>query len=526
MKLTALLVAVVSSVMVQPASADIVLPNDASLSSNLQLWLRGDDLTALYAGGDSIATWVDASGQGHDAVALANSTDGAQPTPSPVTLDQPTFAIADVPALGIGSSSDVLMSAGNLFGATPTEFTIITVYETADSNNRPVGFGSYREGTTANNFNLAADGTIRKDNGFVAGPDDPSTFYTRSVVQDATTLTQYYNGVQNINTSAQTVSTDQFYLGDIRQNVNAIQQIAEVIVYDRALTAGERLSVENYISAKYYSNLYQRYEEGTAGAAVASGADNGPLDHSVNDHTSTAITSGSGPVFSSDVAVGTIPLTGSSNNLSLHFDRANSEYLQIADSADLSFGQSSAGAGDASAFTVEAWVKFDSLVTGNLDRQYIVHKKSDSGVGDNDVDYGIAFHNSAGNNLSLQLGNGSSNVNISSGLSITDTTEWHYIAVAFDPSTDRIMFILDEEIVFATTSFEAVANSGPLTIGGHFNLAGGLDNSFDGYIDELRITRGVLRPSQLLAVVPVPAPAALPAGLVMLGLLGTRRRHR
>lgn len=68
-----------------------------------------------------------------------------------------------------------------------SELTIITVYKTLNYNGlwRPLGFGAYRNGDVTDNFDLATDPTIRKDNGFIggyAGASDltPAGYFIRS----------------------------------------------------------------------------------------------------------------------------------------------------------------------------------------------------------------------------------------------------------------------------------------------------------------------------------------------------------
>ena len=75
---------------------------------------------------------------------------------------------------------------------------------------------------------------------------------------------------------------------------------------------------------------------------------------------------------------------------------------------------------------------------------------------------------------------------------------------------------------FTDVTFAPAANNGPLVIGGHFNSTGQLDSTFDGLIDELRVTAGFVPESELLAV---QDPTALVlAALGLAGLLCFARR--
>jgi hypothetical protein len=133
------------------------------------------------------------------------------------------------------------------------------------------------------------------------------------------------------------------------------------------------------------------------------------------------------------------------------------------------------------------------------------------GAGDDSLDY--LFLAAAGNygnattfnRLAIHLG-GTAGI-ITSTLSVPDTG-WHHISVALDPVADTLRFTMDDQVDVQTTTRTGTANSGPLTIGAHFNSAGTIDGAFDGLIDELSITDGFLPIAELqpLAAVAPPSP--------------------
>lgn len=194
---------------------------------------------------------------------------------------------------------------------------------------------------------------------------------------------------------------------------------------------------------------------------------------------------------SGDVFGGSVPQTGKPNTMCLDLERDSGDYVEVPHDPSISFADSS--------FTIEAWVKLETLPNGNVDsRQYIVHKKGRSGGLDNsNVEYGLHF--TAGNQLVLQFSDGIGSHMISGGLSINDTTNWHYVSAAMDAENGLVRFTLDDRVVTKTgVTFKPKANTEPLIIGGHFNSVGAFDSTFDGKIDELRISRGVVPLDRLL----------------------------
>ena len=73
----------------------------------------------------------------------------------------------------------------------------------------------------------------------------------------------------------------------------------------------ELVGVGNYLTAKYNSALYHRYDEGTAGEVVPGGQDT-VLDYTVQTNDGAAwakLVPGNRPVYSTDVPSPIVPLT-------------------------------------------------------------------------------------------------------------------------------------------------------------------------------------------------------------------------
>jgi hypothetical protein len=219
------------------ARAAVMAPDAAPVSGNLVAWYT--DPANLYNAATGV--WTDSSGQTND-----TSTPGSD-GPLGLATGQ---AISDGGLLS-GKTIDYAQSTSSadtigaqLNNGTPLgQFTVIALmdYGAANSNNR-VGFGSYRQGDTADNFNLAGDGSIRKDNGSVGGGGSvPNEFLVRAVSFSGGTYDDYYirAGGTTVNKSGGSFgttepSTDDFYMGDLRSNRSG-DRFAQVAVYDTNL---------------------------------------------------------------------------------------------------------------------------------------------------------------------------------------------------------------------------------------------------------------------------------------------------
>jgi len=498
------LLAACAVVVVAVSMAVSAAPIRPDALGGLELWLKADELH--LADGTAVTTWADSSGQGHDAVTVA-----AAP---------PTFTTGPLTAVRFSSSFTEILEAADLRGgATVADGTIVALYST-DTNSestRPVGFGSYTlNGTEGGNahWNLAPDPSLRFDGSNIGAASytlaHPTNQYlTRTCTKGGQTLAEWFDGAAALpsKTHSSTLKVvDDFHIGDLRANVGNTD-VAEVIVYDRVLTDAERQGVEAYLTAKYRANAHWRFENGTAGSQDPGSAGN-VLDYTVNTNDGTAKnSSGSNkPAYSSDVPAATVPLTGSSNTLSLDFERSSNHYVEVPHDPGISFGNNP--------YTLEGYVKLESLgTTASSSRQYVMLKKQiGSGFGDNFADY--IFVANAGNmesaarpnSLALHLGVGDAATSsiqqqvILSDLRITDH-DWHYLSASFDPTAPearRVRFVLDDQVDYQATTFVPGESSGPLMLGSHFNNTGTHDIKFDGKMDELRISGGRLATPDLL----------------------------
>jgi hypothetical protein len=247
-------------------------PNDPTVSGNLKLWLT--DAANNFSGG----TWNDTSGNGNHAttvgtVNVAGAVTYGSPTLNLIatTIDQNSSAVAFA-----GNANDLLVAPGLNGGAGFGALTIFTVYNltalSGTSNlTRPVGFGSISATQTlvGNVFNLAADPSIRKDNGNIgagtySAAHPTGTSFIRITRMDAGGVDEWFNSTTTLNPvltnagTAFTVAVDDFYLGDLRAGVTPVPgqgtavapsdfAISQVIVYTGALTDQQIADVNEWI---------------------------------------------------------------------------------------------------------------------------------------------------------------------------------------------------------------------------------------------------------------------------------------
>ena len=241
--------------------------------------------------------------------------------------------------------------------------------------------------------------------------------------------------------------------------------------------------------------LLWRFEDLAPGSYAGTVADSLPFGRNGTAHSGNG---GALPVFSAETPATTDYVTGQPNTRSLDFEQTNLDYVQVADARELDFG--------ANPFTIEAWVKLESLPTGvNAASTMPVVMKRALAATDSNIDYmflataGVYGSATSYGRLALVLGS----TTIVSSLAIPDTG-WHHISVALDPVADVVRFTLDAQTDTKATTASGIANTGPLIIGAHFNASGVVDYAFDGLMDEISITNGFLAAAELQPLSAIP----------------------
>ena len=250
---------------------NIVKESTSIPSSGLQLWLKSD--TGVVLNGSSVNTWQDQSGNGNDAIqSNANR--------------QPLFVnneLSGKPVIRFDGSNDKLGFTGSLPMTQISFFIVIKQYQGTKNPDEevPVTFGGTdmtlgkqyffvtRDPSTSNPDNVIAVGFDPNHSALVTEPNiaayDQWNYF--SVVTDQTiwNTSIKWNGK---NVTASLVGSNASLsvpLGDGLGNgggiggadnvpegtLAAICDVAELIVYNRAVSDSERSYIENYLSQKY-----------------------------------------------------------------------------------------------------------------------------------------------------------------------------------------------------------------------------------------------------------------------------------
>ena len=234
------------------AVAAPLAPNDPSIVGGLVSWHR--DAGANYADG----VWT--SMVGPNMVELGDAEDGSDvfevPELTTYTPSEGYFdGLSDVSGVLFSADESDMLWAAEVAGGDPfEELTLIGVYQTLSNHSsvRPVGIGSFMEEVNNNAFNLAADASLRYDNGnnqTDPGLHLPDLTYRVGVLSDGL-VSDYLDG--EIITEEDfpggsfegITKNDNLFIGDVRGGLvdgftgpNAADVIvSEVIVYSAALT--------------------------------------------------------------------------------------------------------------------------------------------------------------------------------------------------------------------------------------------------------------------------------------------------
>ena len=197
------------------------------------------------------------------------------------------------------------------------------------------------------------------------------------------------------------------------------------------------------------------------------------------------------PLFFGGAQISTTNGRAAFGGASMSFVRSPSSYLTFSNANfDFYFGTSD--------FTIEAWIRLNALPSGGgyPDSYWLVGGGPQNSV----PGFDIAFGNT---NLVVSLTNfDSPNINTAHGLSINT---WYHIAVVRSGST---LYAFRDGTQLATASVSGVT-SDPMLTGLAISAAepvGSTQGNFNGYIDELRITRGFGRYTAAFPAPTVPFP--------------------
>jgi hypothetical protein len=267
---------------------------------NLVLWLDASQLT--LANGAAVSTWSDASGQAHHGTQTG-------------TTSRPTYqqgAINGAPAVRFDGTDDYLNLAGTVISGSQARTVFFVARPNVAGNKGIVDLGN---GATAGaGFMISPELGVR-----ISGanrmwtPAAPTTTASMGTVQlngtSTTNISLRVDGVTRTATSTVTSNVLTAGSGTVgtwsatpvgANNFNG--DIAEVIVYSRALSLSEQQTVEQYLNNKYFSadttapdsipglQLWLDASQVVgvdSGAAVSSWPDNSSAGHDATQSSST-----------------------------------------------------------------------------------------------------------------------------------------------------------------------------------------------------------------------------------------------
>jgi len=227
--------------------------------SGLSLWLKAD--AGVTLSGSNVTAWADQSGNGNNA--SANSG------------EEPTFASSfsnSKPAIEFSGISQVMQIAdANSLDVLATSSFIVLKYLGQGTGNNIVYFKNADNGSPADPamYGLVAKTAVGGVVSFSQNVGGWSDYPTEIDITDSVPkiLSMTYNGTdQNIYSNGDfqntfniggniATSTGLFQIGGYNQSFNASEyfygQIAEIIMYNRAVTTPERQQVEAYLNTKY-----------------------------------------------------------------------------------------------------------------------------------------------------------------------------------------------------------------------------------------------------------------------------------
>jgi hypothetical protein len=222
--------------------------------ANCELWLKADGIGGL-SDGDPVGTWADSSGNGRDAT---QGTAGAKPTYK--TGIQNGLPIVRFDGGDFLSLPDFLTgySAGECFGV----LKLVNDPPTPTDSSAGAPFGNFGSDSLANHYPYT-DGTVYEDFGSTArkttGNPTPSlaSFHKLNMISASGEWTINLNGTQHYTTASNTVGWSTAPL--IGRSTSGaftyglVGDIAELVLFSRKVTSGERSDMIAYLDAKWFA---------------------------------------------------------------------------------------------------------------------------------------------------------------------------------------------------------------------------------------------------------------------------------
>ena len=408
-----------------------------------------------------------------------------------------------------GSNSAISVSATS---TTPVDFSqrnySLSFWANTTTTTQSAMLSKYGDSDSARSFitEVRSSGIVRHYERGTSTFEDTSTTTTINdgnwhhivVTKSSSQTIIYIDGTPDVTNSNTFTSnnggTEDFRIG--RDNPSSPAwfngKIDQVRIFDKALDQDDvdDLYLETYADPKksttdYFGDgsgvaLYQLDEDANdTGGSFGSLVSSPEIDLDVDGYTSGSVSDLSG---NGNTATVTGATYGTDPNGGGYFDfDGSSDYLQISSNTDFQ---------STSNFTVEMWVKPDSLGFASLSNIYTTtsgNRKYNLAISDADGDLEFNTYSTSGGTA---LSGNNPNLRIQTGV-------WNHIVAVYEQNVNQEIFIngVSHASITPSTTIETGATQ-PLLIGALGSYIGTYD--FDGQIGDVRFYDSALSPSQIV----------------------------
>ena len=422
-------------------------PDPTWQSNSMLLWLKPD--AGITTVGGSVSLWADQSTYGNDAT---QATAAYQPTHNPTGLNGQPAVLFD------GNDRHMIIATP------PTNYqTAFFVYEDASTQAWVTPLGTVYDGKGAYHGQSNDTGLF-------------NTTYTDAKTRNGG---NYRNGI-NIGNGTTTPRPDDWAIdvhvatGPLSQGARTVGAdngfgtsreinggIAEIILYDRPLTASEVDQVGHYLETKYSipttygSDLvsYWTFDGGTSNDTVG-------LNHGTDG---SAVTQGASGIIGQAVDFQGQPGNDFNANITVPAGHTLNAATAVKDQ-----------------ITLEAWIQPDDISTNVYTE--VMRQQSPQ--------YKFLSFQDHGTRFRFQLEGSYLDV---TGLNPADFEDgnWHHIAGTYDGATQRLYFD-GKEVASKAVAMTLSSAAPPAFVIGNLNLGSTYSEAFDGRIDEVAVWDGAL----------------------------------
>lgn len=231
---------IMSPTLLRPVKRGFV-PTDIS---GLALWADADAITGL-SNADPVTTWEDQSGNGND---LAQSTSAAKPT-------YRTNVVNGKPVVRFDGTDDTMVTAAFASElAQPNTIIAVALFATTATTNRMIcdGLAAGKRHAMYSHLNSGGKWTFYAGTTEVNGSVIATgAFHVVSAIYNGASSVLYLNGAQDATGNTGSNPLSGLRLGSFAGAAFLNGDIAEILVYDSALSTADRESVEEYLMEKY-----------------------------------------------------------------------------------------------------------------------------------------------------------------------------------------------------------------------------------------------------------------------------------